>query len=106
MKIQIVGQMFVVNSKSASSAAKAAAMKTSAGHKKVLKVHLVDEESGEEFTLTGPLTLFKTGTLGARFALKADNCEIVEVQAVDKDAVKADAKSAAVAALEAALLAE
>lgn len=78
-KLQLNGNLTIVDSKTLTDADRAAVLAASDGHVKALRVTLLDT-NGNEVVLMGKLYPSKAGSLTARFNAKVEGFEVVEVE--------------------------
>jgi len=87
-KLQVTGFLTIAKSAELTDEQKQQVLKASEGKVKAVRAVLTDSE-GKEVVVQGRLDLSKKGSLTARFAMKIDAFDLVEVDAEKKGEAKA-----------------
>lgn len=86
MKLQLNGNLTIVDSKLLSDAEKAKVLSAGDGKHRAIRLTFLDGQ-GREVVLTGKLYQSKNGSLTARFNTKVDGFELVEVEGKQDESV-------------------
>jgi hypothetical protein len=104
-KLQLTGFATIAKSKELPQEVKDQILEAGEGKKKAVRAKLVDGE-GNETVLSGPLGESSKGSLTARFAMKVESFEIIEVDDPDLEEDKKPSKEEKAKASAEALAAE